>query len=190
MRDTLERWDAQLRVRYGGRRGWARHGATRLLHALGGLRRYEAVDWGRVGRLVFVCQGNLCRSPYAEARARALGLPAASFGLEAGGEAADPVARAVARRRGLDLGRHRPRPAEALRPGDLLLGMEPWQAGRLLDAAPPGAQVSLLGLWARPARPHLQDPYGLPAAYFDTCFAVIDNAVAWVARHLGVDHGE
>jgi protein-tyrosine phosphatase len=36
-------------------------------------------------------------------------------------------------------------------------------------------------LWASPERPHLEDPYGLSDAYFDTCFDVIDSALFRIA---------
>jgi low molecular weight phosphotyrosine protein phosphatase len=64
--------------------GWSRHqlylAAYRL--NLGGLRHFEHVEWNRVTRLVFVCRGNICRSPYAEVRARRLGLNAISCSFE------------------------------------------------------------------------------------------------------------
>jgi hypothetical protein len=57
--------------------------------------------------------------------------------------------------------------------------MEPAQLPALAKL---GAQATLLGLWATPPRPHLEDPYGLCAAYFDTCFEVIDSAVERIVR--------
>src|SRR5215469_15602974 len=68
---------------YGGRRGYVFHLAARAMGALGAYRRLGALDWGTVTRLVFVCKGNICRSPYAAARAQQLAVEATSFGLDA-----------------------------------------------------------------------------------------------------------
>src|SRR5207237_1259531 len=67
------------------------------------------------------------------------------------------------------------------RGGDLRIAMEPAQIRRLARLAT-AAPTTLLGLWATPPWPHLEDPYGLSPAYFDTCFDIIDSAVERIAR--------
>jgi len=161
-----------------------RHQATSWLHRLGLYSDLTDFDASRVLRMVFVCAGNVCRSRYAEARARALGFEADSFGLSADGKSpADPAAVRAARRRGIELLPRASRRARDVRPtaGDLLVAMEPHQA-RALRRAHPRAQVTLLGLWCRPPRPVLADPYGLSDAYFDTCLGCIDEAVEALVR--------
>lgn len=163
-----------------------------LSHAerlVGGLATFEAVDWARVERLVFVCTGNICRSPYAEYRAAELGLAASSFGLDThAGLPAFGLAVERAMARGLDLGGHSARKASEfeIRAGDLLVAMEPRQIHAMATrfAAEP-CQLSLLGLWSHPGRPHIHDPYGLSADYMDTCFDVIDTAVKGLAERMG-----
>lgn len=79
---------------------------------------------GAPPRVLFVCTGNICRSPTAEGVLRTLAARAgvavevSSAGLLSAhaGEAPDPRARAVAARRGYDLDALR---ARALRPEDL-----------------------------------------------------------------------
>jgi protein-tyrosine phosphatase len=168
-------------VHFGRRRGWALHHLWSLARYLGLFRRMERIDWVRVNRLVFICRGNICRSAYAEQRARAVGFPAASFGLQARqGRKADPTAIEIARRRGVDLRGHRARSWTGFFPqiGDLLVAMEPRQLLPLMKMARiPDTQVTLLGLWSSPARPYLQDPYGLGTDYFHTCFGSIDSAM-------------
>ena len=73
-----------IKRNYGRRQGLLRHAGCLVRRLLGFYRPFARVDWGRVERVVFVCQGNICRSPYAEARGREVGLPASSFGLGAG----------------------------------------------------------------------------------------------------------
>ena len=167
--------------RFGRRRGWLFHHGWRIADRLGYFAGLRRVDWVQVRRLVFVCRGNICRSAYAEYRARSTGLIAISFGVQAGpGREADSMALAVARKRGIDLRAHRARPLLGFAPqiGDLLIPMEPSQVQslRAINHAAE-AQLTLLGLWCSPRRPYLQDPYGLGAAYFDHCFATIDEAV-------------
>jgi protein-tyrosine phosphatase len=69
-------------------------------------------------------------------------------------------------------------PGNLLDDGDLLIGMEAAHMHELELRFLPGApQLTLLGLWSRPQRPHLYDPMGRSRDYFRTCYAVIDTAV-------------
>ena len=188
MRDRVVASWQRRRDEYGRTLGWARHMGFACLHRLGVFRYFAPVDWSRARRLVFVCGGNICRSPYAEARARALGLPATSFGLTAtSGSKAAPMALTTAAERGLDLGAHRASTANdiVLSPHDVIVAMEPLQGWRLRHyTSVPGAQLTLLGLWSETRRPHVEDPYGLGPAYFRVCFALIDAAVAAIAARV------
>lgn len=171
----------RLRARHGTERGLVRLWLARLEHGLGRLGAFEAIDWRRVTRLVFVCQGNINRSAYADALAARRGVETASFGLAAStGGPAHPLAIETARRRGLvDLSGHTATDAGdfTVRPGDLLVAMEVRQARRLAGRADqPGAQVTVIGLWGRPRRPHIHDPfYTLDPDYFMTCFAELER---------------
>jgi protein-tyrosine phosphatase len=178
-----------MRRRYGTWRGLARLGLAQLDCATGRTRVFTRVNWNQVNRLVFVCRGNICRSAYAEWRARALGLPAASFGLATTtGVGADAEARRAAVARNLDLSMHRTTDATdfLLRDGDLVVAMELRHVAwvRRLFTDPEPHQVTLLGLWSRPRRPHIHDPYGLDRPYFDSCFSVIDSAVTALSSRL------
>jgi protein-tyrosine phosphatase len=174
-----------VQARFGSARGLARLWLSRLRQRR--LRRYREIDWRRVERLVFVCTGNICRSPYAEALARRAGFPTASVALRGGtGAPAYGAALAAARAAGVDLAAHRSTAISeaAIGPGDLLVAMEPWQADALA-ARQTGAQVTLLGLWTSPERPHLHDPHGLSDNYFRTCFRIIDTGVAAILQRTG-----
>jgi len=162
-------WDpAGVRSSFGTYRGLIRLALAWLENRTGRYRRFKQIGWGRVARIVFVCHGNICRSPYAEGRAVSFGLPAASFGLSADSRApADPSACRIAARRGIELGRHCACDAVdfELQSGDLLVAMEPRQARRISGLLPLGScQLTLLGLWSRPPRPHIHDPHRLSEA--------------------------
>jgi protein-tyrosine phosphatase len=174
-----------LNARYGTGRGLVR---LLLAHGQHAVRRasIKAPDPAEVRRFVFVCQGNICRSAFADVLARRLGAESISFGLStsAGGEAHPPAA-AAARALGVDLAAHRTSRVQDYEPqeGDLLLAMEVRQLAKLA-ADPRLAHVprTLLGLWARPRRPHLHDPYELDQRYMLTCLRAIEGAVAHLVR--------
>ena len=175
-----------LRNEYGGTGGFFTHLHAIALHRLGRWERHRQIDLREVKRFVFVCKGNVCRSPYAAARARAVGLPSISYGLDVQRETqATTQAQAEALRHGIDLSSHRSRsfePGNTSR-GDLLIGMEPSHLSQLATRhAGERLQVTLLGLWAKPPRPHVQDPFGQSPEYFNKCFDVIDAGVATLAE--------
>lgn len=133
-----------------------------------------------VKRLVFVCHGNICRSAFADVVARGEGMNVASFGLSTGtGGGAHPPAAEAARRLGYDLSGHVTTNVTDFVPmaGDYLLSMELRHVRKLarheaLRDLPSG----LLGNYARPAFPHLHDPYKLDPQYMDVCLARIEGA--------------
>jgi len=155
---------------------------------MGGYRRPSPAELGEVRRVVFVCQGNICRSPYAAALLRDTGVPTVSCGLGANGIApADQMAARVAYGRGIDLSGHCSRNVKDVefRPGDLVLGMQPGH----LSAVQPfvvahGVCASLLGLWAWPPRPWIEDPYGLAPGAFEQAFDLIEESIARLGRDL------
>ena len=180
MRGLRERIDA----RYGSHRGLVRLWLAEIRALAGAYQPYRRIDWPAVERFVFVCQGNVCRSPYGELRARSFTPQVASFGLATTtGQPANPVALEVARERGVDLSDHRVTAVEDFdaRDGDLFLIMEdrhiaPLEtamAGRL--SGPP--MTAMLGFWAQPRRALIYDPMDRGAAYFETCYSIMDSAI-------------
>jgi protein-tyrosine phosphatase len=134
-----------------------------------------------IRRLVFVCAGNICRSPFAEAVACAEGLAAISMGIRADpGTPADPQAVDTAAALGIELSTHRARrlQPEVVGPDDLLLCFETWHATELEHALRGrGCSIRLAGAPVGPMSFHIHDPYGLGPAYFRRCFAEIRAAV-------------
>lgn len=173
---------------FGGRRGYIGHVCARALYTLGSYRLAENINWGAIKRLVFVCHGNICRSPYASARAHALGVRSISLGLVAAdGAVADESASRNALLRGVDLSAHRSvrLHASLLNLGDLVVVFEPRQLTKVLRQRVPGlAGITLMGIWDRPVYPYIQDPFGRSDRYFQRCFSEIDRNVAALATRI------
>ncbi len=176
-----------LSDKYGGSYAFGRHLWHSFLFSAHVYRRYSSTQLARFDRLIFVCRGNICRSPYAEVRARDLGLRAISSGLDTKpGKVANSTAIDAAALRGIDLSPHRAQRLTdlALTEGDLILVMEPEQLNLVRQQVGPKVAVVLLGLYACPTRAYLQDPYGRSLAYFESCFNVIDSALANLQSRL------
>lgn len=164
------------RIMAGFARRWRRIGVE-IASRTGHYRRYRDVDWSRVKRLVFVCSGNICRSPFAEHVALGRGFRAISCGTTAlPGSLADPMAIEVAARMGMDLTRHRSSEIQDVEtaPTDLFVVMD---INHLMKAkawsGEVGAQVTLLGLWDGLNPVVIDDPFGRPKDEFEQCFARI-----------------
>lgn len=168
--------------KFGTFRGLVRLSLAYAELAVGRLTQFGRPEPGTVRRLVFVCQGNICRSAFGGKLATELGLPTASLGLSTTtGAGSPPEALASARRQGVDLTDHRAIDWSdfQIRSGDLFLVMEIRQAHevrRRLKGRTDVA-VALLGTWCTPPMPHLHDPFTLSDAYFDICFIRVREAV-------------
>ena len=136
-----------------------------------------------VTRMVFVCQGNICRSAFAEAVAARHGFRTASFGLSTStGQNADPVAVETAKILNYDLTAHATTSSADFvgDPGDLFLAMEVRQMYRLAQGPFDHVPRMLLGSWS--GTPHLHDPFQLRPDYMRTCLRRIERAVERLIR--------
>ncbi|MFC3443150.1 phosphotyrosine protein phosphatase [Sphingobium rhizovicinum] len=169
-----------IRSRFGTFRGLVRLALSYPQLALG-RSASVAPDPAKVRRLVFVCQGNICRSAFADIVARQAGAASASFGLSTTtGRPAHGPAIAAAQILGHDLSSHVAIDLKDYAPqaGDLLLAMEVRQMHRLAaDRRVRHLPRMLLGRWTRPMLPHLHDPYQLDDRYMLQCLIRVEQAV-------------
>ena len=172
---------------FGGKKPFINHLGCQINYLSGKYNELCHIDWNRVSRLVFVCHGNICRSAYAEHKAKILGLSSISFGLHAKhGDPANDMALMIAQKREVSLTEHRAQPIENYnsKEGDLLIGFENWHAEKLKDKCDNDSQLTLLGLWYRIPTPYLHDPYHTNEYYFENCFNRIDNAISRIKSLL------
>jgi protein-tyrosine phosphatase len=162
--------------------------------------------------VLFVCLGNICRSPLAEgvfvelAKKRGVldrfVVDSCGTGDWHAGELADPRSRAVARKHGIDL-THRARvisPDFDFAPGafggvrhrgfDWFIGMDRANCRRLVAVGAPRDRVVLLRsfdplLAGRPeAEQEVPDPYTEPDEAFDAVYEMVERACAGLLDHL------
>ena len=158
-------------------------------------------------RLSFVCLGNICRSPTAEAVMRHLikqeglqeqiRLDSAGLGDWHIGHARDSRSQAVGKRRGIPLeGVARQFQAEDFDRFDYVLAMDRQNRDGLLKLAPDGearAKVRLLRSFdpASPPEAEVPDPYyGGPQGFdevFDICLAACEGLLAQLRRDHELD---
>lgn len=140
-------------------------------------------------RILFVCVGNICRSPMAEVMARhelGASFDIASAGVGAVvGRGAHPIAVELMRERGLDLSGHvaRQLTAEMLREYELVLTMEPWQVREVerISMSAKG-KVFRLGHWGGFDIP---DPNGRSREMFVEVAKLIDRGLGDLKKALG-----
>ncbi|OEU47317.1 MAG: hypothetical protein BA861_00320 [Desulfobacterales bacterium S3730MH5] len=151
----------------------------------------------KINNILFVCTGNICRSPFAEGLLRnALaakglkGIEADSAGLLAlPGNSATSLAQRVAFEFGVDLSGHRAKSlSEELQAGcDLILVMEKSHEKAVLAAFPEAAgKVLLLRHFGRygSRRRGIADPYGFQYEAYRFCFLDIEDAVSGLVEYL------
>ena len=142
-----------------------------------------------IGKVLFVCVGNVCRSPMAAAllrqRLRFPGSDVQSAGVAAlVGEPAEPLAIALMNERGIDLSTHRARQLtpEMASAFDLILVMEEAHQRTVERIFPAGrGRIHRLGRFGDFDVP---DPYGRPRAAFESSLALIERGLDDFERTL------
>lgn len=171
-----------------------RHTPDRLSHARRrrkALRALAERDYPYA--FLFVCHGNICRSPYAEHAFRRL-LPAelaadtrvVSAGLVGPDRASPPEALRAAARRGVDMSAHRSGLLTGARTphSGLILVMNEMQRAAVCRVLgrPPEDVVVLGDLDPEPIDTReIVDPYGREERVFDDCYARIDRCLVALA---------
>jgi protein-tyrosine phosphatase len=171
------RWLASLPLRVGIESGKTYDGLPSPVHSV-----------------LFVCKGNICRSPlaaaYFAAKLSDLECPIEihSGGLDTtAGKEADPLASAVAQENALSLDAHvtRPLTQELIDRADLILVMEVVHRSELLQKYPSAeGKVFQLGDFNNMLSREINDPYGGTRADFEFCYESIRRSCDGLLKRL------
>ena len=134
----------------------------------------------RQTRVLFVCEGNICRSPMAEwlANHALQGVRAESAGLRETGMPITPHSLAVLRERiGVDASAHRSRniAGVAVEKFDVVVAIHPYIAGRLADEHGVRSHV----VWDVP------DPYGDVIDAYRLVYEQVESAMGRLIDEIG-----
>jgi protein-tyrosine-phosphatase len=148
------------------------------------LMREARSAWAEAGSLLFVCLGNICRSPFAERLAREH-LEADKLLTSAGsypvpGRQAPPDAIAAARPFGVDLGAHRSRvlAAEMLEQAEAVFVFDQGNYRAVVSEHPGCAQrVHCVGALADDGPLFISDPFGGSATEYELVYRQIAAAI-------------
>ena len=176
-----------VKNRFGSKRGLIRAVITECKRHAGVYNEYQSIDLTKIKRLIFVCSGNICRSPLGEAVAKLHGVAAESFGLDTrGGDPADPRVIKYAAEKNIDLSSHRTRYIEKYKPldGDLLIGMEPIHVAKIQALFGDQVSVTLAGLWLDKPIAYLHDPYNTCPNFFNSCSSLVERSAEILATKI------
>jgi len=169
--------------------GALRHLPDRLLHSLRRSRAMQRVRGRSPHSILFLCHGNVCRSPFAAAMFARLCADASpdrpavrSAGFIGPGRAPPPEALAAAERVGIDLSAHRSAlfTVYDVRAADLVVVMSPDQASGIRERfSDKAGDVLILGdLDPEPIQTRtIIDPWGQPDLVFDESYARIERCI-------------
>lgn len=150
-------------------------------------------------QILFVCMGNICRSPTAEGvfrkiiegQAPELSIAVDSAGTHAYhvGEPPDPRARRAAERRGVDLSTQRARRVteDDFRVFDLLIAMDELNYAQLLELSPPEHQERVrlfMDFAPQLGRKDVPDPYYGGSNGFEQVLDLVEEASLGLLAHL------
>jgi len=148
---------------------------------------------GPIGNVMVICQGNICRSPFAERQlaARCPQLEVRSAGLKAReGDPVQPGALRIGSEFGIDLVDHAAHRLDEsdIEWADLIIAMQGWHEASIWRHWPAGrAKVRLLGDFL-PNAPHaVDDPWGGTDELFRVIFEKISRANARLCELLAAE---
>ncbi len=165
---------------FGGKKGLFRLSWFHFLDFFSGkYSRYSDIP-NDTKRIVFVCKGNICRSALAEHYFRSISnFPTTSIGLSTHtGKPANERVLAATQQLDITLSSHKTTSIGDFTklPGDLFVCMEPANVRLLLNDI--GEEpIVLLGLFGKPRRIYIHDPYNAKLDYLQFCNSYIINSV-------------
>ncbi|WP_100643213.1 low molecular weight phosphatase family protein [Alteromonas facilis] len=180
----MEKASLFIANRYGSKKGLLRYYWYGLLQRLGIYSKYRLNTHNEINRLVYICSGNICRSPLGDVYARSLGFESVSFGLHCrGGDEAFEKTLQYGLQQSLPIEEHRSQNISHYEPrkGDLLIVMEPNHLEDLETQFPETPKL-LLGFLTDWENVYIHDPFNTNVVFFDRCMKEIEKATLRLIR--------
>jgi protein-tyrosine phosphatase len=178
--------ESYLDDNYGSKKGFLKYYYHKVLQILGFYNKYSIDNLDFIpNRYVFVCAGNICRSPLAEVVAKNAGVNSISFGLDTrGGDPADPRAIEFASSVQLDLTKHNTTKASKYIPekGDVIVAMEPKHIA-MYHLTAVDVPIVLLGMSNNNKKPFIHDPYCTNDVFFKKVEALVVEFTKILVRY-------
>ncbi|NMH59049.1 low molecular weight phosphatase family protein [Alteromonas ponticola] len=172
---------------FGSKRGLLRFLVFGIKNSFGHYKKATKVDLRDVRRLVFICSGNICRSPFGEEVSKVNDFEAVSYGLHCrGGDPAFEKTLHFSKELGYDLHAHRSQHISNYEPktNDLLVVMEPAHLLELERLFPESKKV-LIGILSSQRTVYLHDPYNTNDYFFLKCLRSIEIATKKLITQVG-----
>ncbi len=157
-------------------------------------KKYKNLEVPKIKRIVFICKGNICRSPFAEvvAKIEKTRLRVVSMGFDASGnDKPQQSAIKIAKEFGYDMESLCSTRLEdsSIIDGDLVVVMEVSHLNKVKNlASSVDYQMTLLGIWDKKPMLSIFDPYGRSDARFRYVFTHINTSVKNLLHALGIDN--
>ncbi len=171
---------------FGSKKGLLRYVLFGIKKSFGNFSSATSLDQSNIERLVFVCSGNICRSPFGEAVSLSENFPAVSYGLHCrGNDPAFDKTLHFSETLGYDLTAHRSQNIADYVPldSDLLIVMEPAHLLELNKLFPNTKKV-LIGMLAKNKTVYLHDPYNTNDYFFIKCLRNIEVATKRLIENI------
>jgi protein-tyrosine phosphatase len=180
--------DDFIASKYGSKKGFVRYYYFNTLDFFFSSYKRFGVIPNQISRIVFVCKGNICRSPAAEAFFKKhSNLPCVSFGLDTtSGKTANEKVMEIAKEFDIDLVSHKTTSARDFTTcnGDLFVCMEPDNIQQLEFYFGEAVPTLLLGKCSKHQKVYIHDPFNANTDYTRACIAFINEAVSGLSNKL------
>ena len=176
-----------LKNNYGGKKAFLKYITYRVIYYILDNYNYKYLANKKIDRVVFVCKGNICRSPLAEYVFKSESkIETTSFGLDTTSyKPAHSTIVSIASKLGYNLQDHQTTAQREFiqKPNDLFVCMEPKQADAIKKIYKT-ENIFLLGSFCQPQRHYLHDPYSTNEDYSKLCCELIIESTKKLAAKL------
>lgn len=171
---------------YGSKVGAIRFYMFGIAQLLGRFNAYRPKNLDWIERLIFICSGNICRSPLGHCVADSIGFQTDSYGLHCRGDD-EAYAKTIkyGKKHDLPVQLHRSKNIRDYEPRDtdLLIVVEPSHLKELNEILPTSRKL-MLGFLTKSKNVYIHDPYSCSEEFFESCMEDIELATKRLVKEI------